>query len=153
ACYLNARLIAMDLAGLGINTDCAPVADLRLEGAHDIIGDRAFGGNAEEIVPLARAQAQGLMDGGVIPGVKHIPGHGRALVDSHESLPVVECDRATLEADFAPFKGLSDLPMAMTAHVRYSAIDRQAPATLSPAAIRLIREEIGFDGLLMTDDM
>lgn len=153
ACYLNARLIAHDLATLGINTDCAPVADLRLDGAHDIIGDRAFGASAAEIAPLARAQANGLMEGGVIPVLKHIPGHGRALVDSHEDLPVVEADRATLEADFAPFKELASLPMAMTAHIRYNAIDPAEPATLSPAAIALIRNEIGFDGLLMTDDM
>lgn len=153
ACYLNARLIAEELAALGINTNCAPVADLRLQGAHDIIGDRAFGHNAATIVPLARAQAQGLMDGGVMPVLKHIPGHGRAMVDSHESLPVVDADIETLQEDFAPFKALADLPMAMTAHVRYQSIDADYPATLSPSAIRLIREEIGFDGLLMTDDM
>lgn len=153
ACYLNARLIAHDLASLGINTDCAPVADLRLDGAHDIIGERAFGASAQEIAPLARAQANGLMEGGVIPVLKHIPGHGRALVDSHLDLPVVDADRATLEDDFAPFKELATLPMAMTAHVRYSAIDPAEPATLSPAAISLIRDDIGFDGLLMTDDM
>lgn len=154
ACYLNARLIAAELYALGINTNCAPVADLRLEGAHDIIGDRAFGSDAAGVVPLARAQAQGLMDGGVIPVLKHIPGHGRALVDSHESLPIVDVDYDTLDAtDFAPFKALADLPMAMTAHVRYQALDADLPATLSPHAIRLIRETIGFGGLLMTDDM
>lgn len=154
ACYLNARLIAAQLHDLGINTDCAPVADLRLEGAHDIIGDRAFGHTAQAIIPLARAQAQGLLDGGIMPVLKHIPGHGRALVDSHESLPVVDAEMETLrEMDFRPFMALADLPMAMTAHIRYRAIDDALPATLSPAAIRLIREEIGFGGLLMTDDM
>ncbi len=154
ACYLNARLIAADLRALGINTNCAPCADLRLDGAHDIIGDRAFGRSAAEVVPLARAQAQGLMDGGVMPVLKHIPGHGRALADSHFELPVVgEALEVLEQSDFVPFKQLADLPMAMTAHIRYSAIDEEQPATLSPRAIALIREQIGFDGLLMSDDI
>jgi beta-N-acetylhexosaminidase len=154
ACYLNARLIAHDLSALGINTNCAPVADLRLQGAHDIIGDRAFGGTAHDIVPLARAQAQGLMDGGVIPVLKHIPGHGRAMVDSHHDLPIVAESLEVLDqSDFEPFRQLADLPMGMTAHIRYSAIDEAQPATLSPRAISLIREQIGFGGLLMSDDI
>jgi len=154
ACYLNARLIAEELAGLGINTNCAPVADLRLTGAHDIIGDRAFGASADEIVPLARAQAQGLMDGGVMPVLKHIPGHGRALVDSHESLPIVEESLDTLsQTDFKPFVALADLPMGMTAHICYQCVDKDVPATLSPKTISLIRSTIGFDGVLMSDDV
>lgn len=154
ACYLNARLIAHDLASLGINTNCAPCADLHLAGAHDIIGDRAFGSNAAEIVPLALAQARGLMDGGVMPVLKHIPGHGRALADSHLELPVVGEALDVLEqSDFEPFKQLASLPMAMTAHIRYTAIDDVHPATLSHRAITLIREQIGFDGLLMSDDI
>lgn len=154
ACRLNARLIAHDLAGLGINTNCAPVADLRINGAHSIIGDRAFGTCADEIVPLAQAQAQGLMDGGVIPVLKHIPGHGRALVDSHEDLPVVrESLEVLMETDFEPFKQLHSLPMAMTAHIIYTAIDETLPATLSKPAIDLIRNQLGFNGLLMTDDL
>jgi beta-N-acetylhexosaminidase len=153
-CYQNARLMAHDLAALGINTDCAPVADLRLSGAHDIIGDRAFGTSPESLIPLARAQAEGLMAGGVMPVLKHIPGHGRAMVDSHESLPIVEAPVETLQhEDFVPFKALADLPMAMTAHIRYTAFDADQPATVSPKVIQIIREEIGFKGLLMTDDL
>ncbi len=154
ACRLNARLMAHDLAALGINTDCAPVADLRINGAHSIIGDRAFGTCADDIVPLAMAQAQGLMDGGIIPVLKHIPGHGRALVDSHEDLPVVRESLDELMAtDFEPFKRLNTLPMAMTAHIIYTAIDDILPATLSKPAIDVIRNQLGFDGLLMTDDL
>ncbi|MCI5050379.1 MAG: beta-N-acetylhexosaminidase [Rickettsiales bacterium] len=154
ACYLNARLMAEELHALGINTNCAPVADLRLEGAHDIIGDRAFGAGDEQIAPLAAAQAEGLMDGGVIPVLKHIPGHGRALVDSHESLPRVSEPLDVLkETDFKPFQSLGYIPMGMTAHIVYEAIDKDLPATLSPTAISLIRELIGFGGLLMTDDL
>lgn len=153
ACTLNARLMAEDLRALGINTDCAPVADLRLPQAHEIIGDRAFGADAQSIVPLARAQVDGLKAGGVLPVLKHIPGHGRAMVDSHEDLPVVEADLATLQADFEPFRKLADLPMAMTAHIRYTAIDANNPATLSTQVINLIRDDIAFDGLLMSDDI
>jgi len=153
-CYLNARMIAHDLSSLGINTNCAPVADLRVEGAHDIIGDRAFGYTAEEIVPLARAQAKGLMDGGVLPVLKHIPGHGRAKADSHIELPVVREEMATLKAtDFRPFEQLSDLPMGMTAHVCYTAIDPNLPLTLSDTGISMVRELLGFDGFLMSDDI
>ena len=154
ACQLNAQAIAYELTQLGINTNCAPVADLRNKGAHDIIGDRAFGKDPMRVVALAGAQAQGLMDGGVMPVLKHIPGHGRALVDSHEDLPIVDADLPTLiRNDFMPFQMLADLPMGMTAHVRYDAIDAEQVATLSPKAIDTIRNRIGFDGLLMTDDM
>lgn len=154
AVFLNARLIAHDLAQLGITVDCAPVADVPVKGAHDVIGDRAFGHTPQQVIVLARAQADGLMAGGIVPVLKHIPGHGRALADSHEELPVV---REPLEAlrtsDFVPFKALADLPMAMTAHVLYTAIDKDHMATVSPAAIGLIRQELQFDGLLMSDDI
>jgi beta-N-acetylhexosaminidase len=152
--YLNARLIAQDLITLGITVDCAPLADLPVEGSHDVIGDRAFGHEAEQVIALARAMADGLMDGGVVPVLKHIPGHGRALADSHMELPVVHESLATLRAtDFVPFAALADLPMAMTAHVLYTALDADRMATLSPIVIQLIREELGFTGLLMSDDI
>lgn len=154
AAYLNARLIAEDLSALGITVDCAPLADLPVDGAHDIIGDRAFGRTPPQVIALARAMARGLTDGGVVPVLKHVPGHGRACADSHEELPVVEASLDVLRAtDFAPFKALADLPMAMTAHVLYTAIDGKHMATLSPSVISLIREEIGFKGLLMSDDI
>lgn len=154
ATYLNARMIAHELQSLGINVNCAPVADLNIPGAHDIIGDRAFGESPEDVAVLAGAQAQGLMDGCVIPVVKHIPGHGRALADSHEALPVVETLLDELKrSDFVPFKVLNHLPMAMTAHVVYTAIDAERPATLSPWAVNMIRNYIGFSGLLMSDDL
>jgi beta-N-acetylhexosaminidase len=154
AIYLNARLIAHELAGMGINVDCAPVADLPVDGAHDIIGDRAYGRTANQVGELAAEMARGLMDGGVIPVVKHIPGHGRALADSHHDLPVVNTPLAELaETDFVPFKKLKNLPMAMTAHVVYTALDPNHMATISPTVIRYIRESIGFDGLLMSDDI
>lgn len=154
AVWLNARLIAHDLAALGITVDCAPVADLPVSGAHDIIGDRAFGHEPQQVIRLARAQAGGLLAGGVAPVLKHIPGHGRASADSHEELPVVDAPLAELRVtDFVPFAALADLPMAMTAHVLYPAVDAKRMATLSPAVISLIREEIGFKGLLMSDDL
>ena len=154
ACYLNARLIAHDLYDLGISVDCAPVADLPAQGAHDVIGDRAFGHSPEQIITLAGAQARGLMDGGIVPVLKHIPGHGRAKSDSHEELPVVDAPLDLLrKTDFLPFKALAHLPMAMTAHVLYTAIDREDMATVSFTAIDIIRNEIGFNGLLMSDDL
>ena len=151
----TARLIAGELAAVGITVDCLPVADVPQPGAHDIIGDRAYGDSPDEVAEMARAAAEGLLDGGVLPVVKHIPGHGRAGIDSHEGLPVVEADAETLRrVDFAPFAALKDLPMAMTAHVIYTAFDPDRPATLSPVVIgEVIRKEIGFDGLLMTDDL
>lgn len=151
---LAGRLLAADLKAVGIDVDCAPVLDTPVEGAHDIIGDRAYARDPGTVAQLGRAKAEGLMAGGVLPVIKHIPGHGRAFADSHLELPVVDTALDELEAwDFAPFRSLSDMPMAMTAHVVYRAIDRKNPATTSRKAIRLIRENLGFDGLIMTDDL
>jgi beta-N-acetylhexosaminidase len=152
---LGARLIAHDLLSLGINVDCVPVLDVPDPQGHEIIGDRAYGDTPEQVATLGRAAAEGLLAGGVLPIIKHIPGHGRAMSDSHLELPVVKAKLAELEArDFAPFRVLSDMPMAMTAHVVYTAIDRSRPATTSKKAIKkIIRESIGFDGLLMSDDL
>jgi beta-N-acetylhexosaminidase len=154
AIYLHSRLMAEELVQAGINVDCLPLADVPAEGSHAIIGDRAYGDDPERVAVLGREAAQGLLDSGVLPVLKHIPGHGRAMVDSHEELPVVDASIEELrEVDFAPFKELADLPLGMTAHVLYTAIDDKRVATLSPDAIALIREEIGFDGMLMTDDL
>lgn len=155
AVWLNSRLMAEDLSALGITVDCLPVLDLRLPGAHLIIGDRAYGSTPEPVIRLGRAAAEGLMAGGVLPVIKHIPGHGRAAVDSHLELPRVDAARAELEAaDFAPFKALKDLPIAMTAHVTYTALDPNRPATLSPTVIHdVIRRDIGFGGALLSDDI
>lgn len=154
AVFENAKKIAEMLRELGITVNCAPLADVPIEGAHNIIGDRAFGKNPEQVAILARAFADGQAAGGVISVLKHIPGHGRAFADSHLELPVVDTPLDELRAtDFVPFKKLADLPMAMTAHVLFTAIDRENMATTSAAAIRLIREEIGFTGLLMSDDL
>jgi beta-N-acetylhexosaminidase len=155
AARLGARLIAHELAALGISVDCMPVADLRLAETHDVIGDRAYGAEVGTVVALARAAAEGMLAGGVLPVVKHVPGHGRARADSHEALPVVETSRAELErTDFEPFRRLNDLPIAMTAHVVYAAIDPDRPATISrPIVQEVIRGHIGFAGLLLTDDL
>ena len=152
---LGARLIAHDLASLGINVDCVPVLDVPDPQGHEIIGDRAYGQTPDEVAYLGRAAAEGLIAGGVLPVIKHIPGHGRAKADSHLELPVVEAGVEELEArDFPPFRVLSDMPMAMTAHVIYSAIDPKRPATTSKKAIRkIIRGSLGFDGLVMSDDL
>ena len=151
ACYLNARLIARDLHELGITVNCAPLADLPVEGAHDIISDRAFGTDPERVIYLARAMAMGLMDGGIVPVLKHIPGHGRATVDSHDEVPVVKTSLEELrQTDFLPFKALANLPMAMTAHVTYTAID-DTMATLSKKTINLIRTELNYNNLIMSD--
>jgi beta-N-acetylhexosaminidase len=152
---LGARLIAHDLASLGINVDCVPVLDVPDPSGHEIIGDRAYGDTPTEVAVLGRAAAEGLIAGGVLPVIKHIPGHGRARADSHLELPVVDASFDDLDArDFAPFRALSDMPMAMTAHVIYSAIDRRRPATTSKKAMRqVIRGAIGFDGLVMSDDL
>lgn len=152
---LGARLIAHDLLSLGINVDCVPVLDVPDPQGHEIIGDRAYGDTPQQVATLGRAAAEGLLAGGVLPIIKHIPGHGRAMADSHLELPVVKAKLAELDArDFAPFRVLSDMPMAMTAHVVYTAIDRSRPATTSKKAIKkIIRESIGFDGLLMSDDL
>ena len=152
---LGARLIAHDLAALGINVDCAPVLDVPQPGAHDIIGDRAYALGPDEVAALGRAAAEGLIAGGVLPVIKHVPGHGRSHADSHEHLPVVEASLAELRAtDFQPFRVNSDMPMAMTAHVVYAAIDPRRPATTSRKVIgEIIRGDIGFDGVLMSDDL
>ncbi|MNK23364.1 Beta-hexosaminidase [compost metagenome] len=151
---LGARLIAHDLRALGITVDCVPVLDVPVPGAHDIIGDRAYAQDPATVTQLGRAAAEGLLAGGVLPIIKHIPGHGRAFADSHHDLPVVETDLATLDAwDFAPFKALSDMPMAMTAHVVFTAVDARRPATTSKKGIRLMREHLGFSGLIMSDDL
>lgn len=150
-----ARLMAEDLLAAGINADCLPVLDVPQPASHDVIGNRAYSLNREHVMALARAHAAGLMDGGVLPVMKHIPGHGRSKVDSHHNLPVVDASIEELrETDFPPFAAFADCPMAMTAHVVYTAIDKEAPATLSAKVVkRIIRGEIGFDGLLMTDDL
>ncbi len=151
---LGARLMAHDLKKLGINVDCVPVLDVPQEGASDVIGDRAYALQPDLVASLGRAAAEGMMAGGVLPVMKHMPGHGRGGVDSHLQLPVVETDRETLEAiDFKPFRVNSDLPMGMTAHVVYTAVDPKRPATISKKMIGLIRDDIGFDGLLMSDDI
>lgn len=155
ATWLNARLLADDLAPLGISVDCLPVLDLRVEGAHDIVGDRSYGADPERASVLGRAVCEGLMAGGVLPVIKHIPGHGRAMADSHHELPVVAADRKILDTrDFEPFRRLSEMPLAMTAHIVYQCIDPRLPATTSARVIgEIIRESIGFNGLLMTDDI
>jgi beta-N-acetylhexosaminidase len=155
AALLGGRLIAADLADVGIDVDCMPVADVPVAGADAVIGDRAFGTQPDKVAALAAAFAQGLGDGGVLPVLKHIPGHGRATADSHQKLPVVTADRPTLEVtDFAAFRPLAGLPMAMTAHVVFTAIDAVAPATTSAAIVRdVIRGSIGYQGLLMSDDI
>lgn len=152
--YLAARLMAHDLYELGINVDCHPVLDIPAPGGHAVIGDRAFGTDPDTVTRLGAAACQGLLDGGVLPVIKHIPGHGRAPADSHERLPVVEAGPEDLAADFAPFAALNTAPIAMTAHVVYSAFDQENPATLSATVIRdVIRGRIGFEGVLLSDDL
>ena len=152
---LGARILAHDLRTLGITVNCLPVLDVPEPGAHDIIGDRAYGEDAQTVAQLGRAACEGLIAGGVLPVIKHVPGHGRSKADSHLNLPVVDAPYDQLAArDFAPFRVLSDMPLAMTAHVVYSAIDAERPATTSRKVIKpVIRGAIGFDGLLMTDDL
>ena len=151
----GARLIAEDLRALGITIDCLPVLDVPAPGSDKIVGDRAYGDDPDTVAELGRAAADGLMDGGVLPVMKHAPGHGRATVDSHETLPRVEASLDDLRArDFAPFRALRDLPVAMTAHVVFTAIDPDHPGTTSRRVIGdVLRGEIGFDGLLLTDDL
>ena len=155
AARLGARLIAADLADVGIDVDCMPLADVPVAGSDAVIGDRAFGTTPDKVSALADAFAQGLLEGGVLPVLKHIPGHGRATADSHRKLPVVTAEKATLETtDFAAFRPLAGLPMAMTAHVVFTAFDPIAPATTSAAIVRdVIRGSIGYQGLLMSDDL
>ena len=155
AAKLGARLMAADLAQFGIDVDCAPIADVPVAGSDPIIGDRAYGTEPAKVAAIGGAIAAGLLEGGVLPVLKHIPGHGRATADSHQRLPVVNTDRATLEAtDFAAFRPLAALPMGMTAHVVFTALDPVAPATSSASIVgEVIRKSIGFQGLLMSDDV
>ena len=141
AARLVARLIAHDLVEVGITIDCAPVLDVAGEGMHNAIGSRAFSSRPERVVAMGRAVAEGLLAGGVAPVIKHMPGHGRARVDSHHELPVVDATRGALKHDFAPFVALKDLPMAMSAHLLYTAIDPHRPATASPIVVAEISAE------------
>ena len=155
AVRLGARLIADDLRDLGITVDCLPVLDVPVDGADPVIGDRAYGNEPGRVTKLARAACHGLLESGVLPVVKHIPGHGRARVDSHHACPVVETETDELSrTDFAPFHALAAMPWAMSAHIVYRAIDMTAPATLSRRVIsEVIRGVIGFDGVLLSDDL
>src|SRR5277367_6797279 len=154
AARLIARLIAHDLIEVGITIDCAPVLDVAGEGMHTAIGTRAFSSRPERVAAMGRAVAEGLLAGGVAPVIKHMPGHGRARVDSHHELPVVDAARSDLKHDFAPFAALRDLPMAMSAHLLYTAIDPRRPATASSIVVaEIMRGEIGFDGLILSDDV
>ncbi|MBP2290804.1 beta-N-acetylhexosaminidase [Azospirillum rugosum] len=156
AAWINARLLAHALIDVGVTVDCAPVCDVPVEGAHDIIGDRAFSRDPARVAELARATCEGLIAGGVLPVVKHIPGHGRAFADSHAELPVVDAPLEDLQAtDFAPFRDLADMPLGMVAHVVLKAVDPDAPASTSATVVRdVVRgAPIGFDGLLFSDDL
>ena len=155
AVRLNAQLIAGELTDLGIDTVCAPVLDLRFPGAHDVIGNRAYSADPKIVALLGRAACEGFMAAGVTPIIKHIPGHGRGMVDSHLSLPIVEASRAELEgSDFQTFKALCDMPWAMTGHLVFPAIDPDSPATTSPRIVEdVIRSHIGFGGVLIGDDL
>ncbi len=154
AARLVARLSAFDLAEVGITVDCAPVLDVAEPGTHAAIGSRAFSSRPERVAAMGRAVAEGLLAGGVAPVIKHMPGHGRARVDSHHELPVVDAPCDSLKRDFAPFAALNDLPMAMSAHVLYTAIDDSRPATASSIVVaKVMRGEIGFDGLILSDDV
>jgi beta-N-acetylhexosaminidase len=155
AARLAARLIADDLGRLGITVDCLPVLDLPVQGADPVIGDRAYGSDPNRVASLAGAVCSGLLEGAVLPVIKHIPGHGRAAVDSHYACPVVATGQDELSrTDFAPFRALATMPWAMTAHIVYAAIDATAPATLSRRMVEeVIRSEIGFDGVLVSDDL
>ena len=152
AMWLRGRIMAAELQSVGIDVNCAPTADVARSETHRFLRSRCYGSDPDTVARLARATAEGLMAGGVLPVMKHLPGHGRAQADSHHALPRVTASRAELETDFAPFRALSDLPMGMTAHIEFTALGGR-PATQDPGLIWLIREEIGFDGLLMTDDI
>ncbi|MBI1217825.1 MAG: beta-hexosaminidase [Rhodobacteraceae bacterium] len=154
AMHPRSRLMAAELRAVGIDANCAPTLDIATAATHPFLRNRCYGTTLADVVAAGRAVADGLLAGGVLPVMKHMPGHGRASGDTHLDLPTVSTDLETLMAsDFAAFAALKDLPMAMTAHIVFSAIDPAAPATLSPVMIRLIRERIGFGGLLMTDDL
>ena len=153
-CATARGLIAEDLRACGINVDCLPVLDVPAPGGHNVIGDRAYGTDPLTVSALGRAACEGLIAGKVLPVVKHMPGHGRAGADSHHELPVVHATRAELQTDFAAFRALADMPLAMSAHVVYTAIDPANPATTSRKVVdEIIRGEIGFDGLVMSDDL
>ncbi|MEP1328765.1 beta-N-acetylhexosaminidase [Pseudophaeobacter sp.] len=153
ALYLRYRLIAQELHALGIDSNCAPVGDLVTPQTHPFLRNRCYGSEVATVVRLARAVAQAHLDGGVLPVLKHMPGHGRATADSHKDLPHVEAPLATLQAqDFSVFQQLNDLPLGMTAHLVYEALD-DLPATISAKVMQMIRQEIGFEGLIMTDDI
>lgn len=154
AARANAHALALMLRDVGVNVDAAPMLDVRMDGASDIVGDRALGSDPMQVAALGRAMLDGLRKGGVVGIVKHMPGHGRALVDSHHHLPVVDASAQELERDIAPFRTLRNAPMGMTSHIVYTAWDAEQPASRSPIVIdRIIRGEIGFDGLLMSDDL
>ena len=154
AARANAQALGMDLAEVGITVDCLPLLDVRQPGAHDVIGDRALGSEPLRVAALGRAVLDGLARAGVVGTVKHIPGHGRALCDSHKQLPTVTASAEELELDIAPFRALAQAPVAMTAHIVYTAWDRENPATQSPFVIReIVRQRIGFAGLLLSDDL
>lgn len=153
AMYLRYRLIADELHGLGIDSNCAPMVDLASELTHPFLKNRCYGSDPDQVAAIGRAVAMGLLEGGVLPVLKHMPGHGRATLDSHYDLPQVGASPALLDVtDFAPFRALNDLPMGMTAHLVYDGIAPE-PATLSPGVMGLIRDQIGFGGLIMTDDI
>ena len=153
AMFLMYRLIAAELHSVGIDSNCAPMVDVAGAVTHDFLRNRCYSSDPDRVADVGRAVANGLLEGGVLPVVKHMPGHGRAQVDSHHDLPKVSAMPADLTAtDFAPFRALNDLPLGMTAHIVYDALDPH-PATCSPRMMQLIREEIGFDGLIMTDDI
>ena len=155
AAWLNARLVAADLHALGFSVNCVPVLDLRHAGASRVVGDRSLGADPRAVAMLGRAVADALLAGGIVPAVKHLPGHGRAEADSHAVLPHVDAPLEALRArDFVPFRTLRDVPAGLTAHVCYAALDAERPGTLSPEVIaRAVRGDIGFDGLLVTDDL
>jgi beta-N-acetylhexosaminidase len=154
AARLIARLIAHDLREAGITVDCAPVLDVAESDTHAAIGSRAFSRRPERVAAMGRAFAAGLLSGGIVPVLKHMPGHGRARADSHHELPVVDARREELKRDFHPFAALRDLPMAMSAHVVFGALDPERPATTSRIVVQdVMRGEIGYDGLIMSDDV
>lgn len=155
AAGLNARLLGDELAALGISVDCAPVLDLRRPETHDVIGDRAFGADPAVVADLGRAFCEVLLSMGVLPMIKHMPGHGRARIDSHLDLPRVDAGLDELEAnDFEAFRRLADAPWAMSAHILFEAIDKEQPATVSAKVVsQVIRGKIGFDGVLLSDDL
>lgn len=154
AARVNAEALAIDLAEVGISVDHYPSLDVRQPGAHDVIGDRAFGSEPMRVAALGRAVLDGLARGGVLGTIKHMPGHGRAMADSHREMPTVEASDAELESDIAPFRALADYPVGMTGHIRFTAWDSEHPATQSAFVVEeIIRKRIGFGGLLLTDDL